>query len=338
MSRRPLISTYLSGFGGSIIGESISEFLIRPWICCYQWLPRLNPNEVNTMLTLSKILFPVDFSDRCRHSAHYVLSLARLFDSEITLLHVVVPVQDWIGSPEAGVGFTPDFWESRVQSAEAYLNDFLAGQLKSQNVNRVLLQGDPGREIVRYSQEQNVDLIVMPTHGYGPFRRFLLGSVTAKVLHDAEAPVLTGAHLEEMPDLTGQNFQRVVCAIDLREQSKDTLRWAGELASQYRARLTIVHATSPGDPSMGGVYVDPDFELRLGEMARQSVGKLQAELGLESETVVRAGDPADVVHAVAEETHADLVVIGRARGGFLGRLRAHAYAIIRESPVPVVSV
>jgi nucleotide-binding universal stress UspA family protein len=46
---------------------------------------------------------------------------------------------------------------------------------------------------------ENASLIILPTHGYGPFRRFLLGSATAKVLRDADCPVLIGAHMEHAP-------------------------------------------------------------------------------------------------------------------------------------------
>jgi hypothetical protein len=60
-------------------------------------------------------------------------------------------------------------------------------------------EGDPAREITDYAQEQGADLIMMPTHGYRTFRSLLLGSVTAKVLHDAACPVWTGVHVEDSP-------------------------------------------------------------------------------------------------------------------------------------------
>src|SRR5207245_2957797 len=54
--------------------------------------------------------------------------------------------------------------------------------------------GDPAAEITHYAEKNQVDLIMMPTHGYGRFRNMLLGSVTAKVLHDAHCPIWTAAH------------------------------------------------------------------------------------------------------------------------------------------------
>ena len=74
---------------------------------------------------------------------------------------------------------------------------------------------------------EQMDLIVMPTHGYGPFRRFILGSVTAKVLHDADCPVMTGVHLEEAPPIDTIAFRHVLVAVDLGPQSAPALRMGG---------------------------------------------------------------------------------------------------------------
>jgi hypothetical protein len=63
-------------------------------------------------------------------------------------------------------------------------------------VTRSVISGDPAKVIVDYAADHRIDLIVMPTHGRGAFRSLLLGSVTAKVLHDSNCAVLTTAHAE----------------------------------------------------------------------------------------------------------------------------------------------
>ena len=100
----------------------------------------------------------------------------------------------------------------------------------------------------------------MPTHGYGPFRRFLLGSVTAKVLHDAICPVWTGPHMESAPDYSTVRFQNIVCVIDLGLHSREVLCWAGGFAREFGARLSIVHAIPSSATRLGGFYFDP-YEL-----------------------------------------------------------------------------
>jgi hypothetical protein len=91
---------------------------------------------------------------------------------------------------------------------------------------RVVLEGDPARQIVDYAHEEKVDLIVMPTHGYGPFRQFILGSITAKVLHDADCPVWTGVHLEEAPQVTEPHRSGISCARSIWVRRAAT-RWSG---------------------------------------------------------------------------------------------------------------
>ena len=66
-----------------------------------------------------------------------------------------------------------------------------------------MLEGDASEVITKYAAEHGTDLIMMPTHGYGVFRGLLLGSVTAKVLHDAVCPVWTAVHVEETPPIFG---------------------------------------------------------------------------------------------------------------------------------------
>jgi len=60
----------------------------------------------------------------------------------------------------------------------------------------VLKEGDPAQQIVEYARTTDVDLIMMPTHGYGRFRAALLGSVTAKVIHDSLCALWTSAHIQ----------------------------------------------------------------------------------------------------------------------------------------------
>ncbi len=153
------------------------------------------------MVPLSKILLPVDFSERCLGAARYAESLAAHFQAEIGLLHVVEPLRYDFGELEFAGSVANEVMRSRAALARQQLEAFLESELAGARVSRVLLEGDPARRIVEYAHEQQVGLIAMPTHGYGPFRRFILGSVTAKVLHDADCPVLTGVHLEGAPGL-----------------------------------------------------------------------------------------------------------------------------------------
>ena len=289
------------------------------------------------MPTFSRILMPVAFSPRCQGAAQYAEALACHFHAEVTLLHVVTPVTAY-GCPDAMV-LSPDVTADAVVQSKVELEEFLHDEFRGIPVRRVVVEGDPAQEIVAFANTEAVDLIVMPTHGYGPFRRFLLGSVTAKVLHDAHCPVWTGPHMEEAPAYPAISFANVLCAIDLGQDSSRVLQWAGEFACEYGAKLSIVHAIPSSTVSLGGFYFDPEWRAHIVNEARERISFLLEELHLKGEILIETGDVGPVVRSVAEEWKSNLVVIGRGHAaGMLGGLRTHAYAILRESPCPVAAL
>jgi nucleotide-binding universal stress UspA family protein len=290
---------------------------------------------------VSKILVPVEFSDRCHGAARYAEALACRFHAGMVLLHVVAPPYAvYGGAGEISAYCTiDDVLAERVAAARAQLDLFQGEITPDLPVRTELMEGDPARVVVEYAHGENFDLIVMPTHGYGPFRRFLIGSVTAKVLHDVDIPVLTGPHLEQAPEWKSVGWSRVACAIDLGSHSAAVLRWAAAMARGCGAELTIVHAIPSSAAGAGGLTFDPDWRVDLANDARSRIAELQNELGIPARVHIETGDPATGVTKAARCVAADLLVIGRSvSGGVLGRLRANAYAIIRESPCPVVSV
>jgi nucleotide-binding universal stress UspA family protein len=290
------------------------------------------------MLPLSKIVLPVDFSERSAGAARYARVLAEHFGAEVVLLHVTVPPPYEFATMEGGGSVLGELMASRSLFTEKQLASLEDEELKSVRVERVRLEGDAAYRIVEYAHSAGAGLIVMPTHGYGTFRRFILGSVTAKVLHDADCPVWTGIHMEEVPSFGAIAFRSVVCALDLGPQSSKALGWAAQLAASFDAHLTLCHAIPcAGVPMVE--EVSPDFRAQVVNMAAESVRKLQSEAGTEADVRIEGGDAPKVVAKVCEEAKADVLVIARgSAAGVFGRLRTNAYAIIRQSPCPVVSV
>jgi nucleotide-binding universal stress UspA family protein len=290
------------------------------------------------MPSLASILLPVDFSGRSCGAARYAEALATRFGSRITLLHVVPPPHYEFSVLEVGGAVLNELYASRTAQLKKDLDSHLQAELQRFNVERVLLEGDPARGIVEHAHTGGTNLIIMPTHGYGPFRRFILGSVTAKILHDADCPVMTGVHLEEAPPLEAIAIRRILAAIDLGPQSARTLEWAAWLASTMGAALSLIHVT-PSLEARSGEYFDPEWKARLAEEARSEIAKITEGVGAEPEILIDNGDAPGVICSAATAQAADLLVIGRgSAAGMFGRLRTNAYAIIRQAPCPVVSV
>ena len=290
------------------------------------------------MHSMARILLPVDFSERSIGAARYAEALADHYQSEVTMLHVVPPPHYEFSAIEAGGAMLGELYSNRTAALKKELETFLVDDLPGLKASRLLMEGDPARTIVDYAHEQDTGLIVLPTHGYGPFRRFILGSVTAKVLHDADCPVWTGVHLEQAPPVDKIHFQTVLVALDLGDHTEKTLAWAAQFACNQKARLVAVHAT-PSLEGRTGEYFDPNWRYHLSAQANQRIAEVQAAAGTKAEVVVEPGDVSRVVCDTATNLCAELLVIGRgSAAGIFGRLRANAYSIIRQSPCPVVSV
>ena len=288
------------------------------------------------MFSLAKIVFPVDFSERSASAAGRVASLAARFGSVVTILHVLPPPHYEFSALEVGGTVLNELFANRAKQVAQELEGYLAHAMRGVEVKRVLLEGDPARKIVEHAGAEGANLIVMPTHGYGSFRRFILGSVTAKVLHDADCPVWTGVHMEQAPS-EQLDVRRIVCGLDLGPQSAKTLRWAGAMAKACEAALTVVHVV----PAMAesGEAAQSECAREMREQASSALARVMEETGVRAEVEMAAGDAPKGVCALAGQARADLVVIARgSAAGVFGRLRTNAYAIIRQSPCPVVSV
>src|SRR5579863_1522574 len=287
------------------------------------------------MIQLSKILVPVDFSERSVAAVEYARYLACHFHAKLILLHVVPSISYESSGFEFGGIVMAEAFIDRAAEARKELAPFLADELAGLNTEKIVMEGDPARTIVEYAHNEQVGLIVMPTHGYGPFRRFLLGSVTAKVLHDADCPVLTGVHLEQGPALEAVAPRSIVCAVDLGSQSAKVFDWANQFADEFHAAVTVVHASPLREGHFDEAF-DPAWRISLEQRIRERVDDLLEQARATAQVSIEDGNPADVVRAAAQRFEADLVVIGRSEaGGMFGRLRTNAYAIIRQSPCPV---
>jgi len=247
------------------------------------------------------------------------------FQAELTLLHILQPLTyNDIPVDSAGV-------------AEERLGSFAAEELKHFNVRRVLLEGDPAEQTIEYAHANHFDLIMLPTHGYGSFRRMIVGSVTSQVLRGATCPVWTGVHMENVPRLEDIGFRRILCAVDLGAQSCPTATWANQFAAEYGAELSFVHAIPEAKES--SPFQDGPEHERLIHEAQEKIKAVQACVHADGRAFVVADEVACGVCSCAARERADLLVVGRGvHDDVMGRLRANAYSIIRQSPCPVISV
>jgi len=274
------------------------------------------------MKLIKRILFPVDFSENCLSAARYVEAMAGRFEAEVMLLHVV-------GPGEGGLTLAEELLPQRQAQLDAYLRD----ELKYFTTQRVCVTGDdPASEIIAIAREWKPDLVMLPTHGLGAFRRHTLGSVTAKLLEELDCPVWTSMHNETVLPLENIHCRMVLCGVDLSDRSEYVLEWAAALAAENDAELAIVHAMKPIRQPVLALGIQEELTDSAAADARRAIDRLRLTAGLRAPVFLGEGDTAGVVAGIEKEFGADLLVIGRHERG-----TQDGFAIIRESPCPVIS-
>ena len=144
------------------------------------------------MLPIRKILCPTDFSDPSYEAMKVADEIAVHFSAELTLLHVVtpipvIPIHDDPTSFNLPL-YEKEMEESAIKSLDQVAKERISKELKAQTL---VVQGDPANQIVRLAEDENVDIIIIATHGLTGWRKFMFGSVTEKVIRLAKCPVLS---------------------------------------------------------------------------------------------------------------------------------------------------
>jgi nucleotide-binding universal stress UspA family protein len=292
------------------------------------------------MTEFRHILFPVDFSPICYAGIPAVKAMVRQYNAKLALLHVVEIPLSWYGSMTSALPEDWDILDQAFLAGEKRLTEFAANHFKDLSDEARLEifcdKGDPANAILALAEESKPDLIMMPTHGHGPFSTFVLGSVTTRVLHRAQCALWTFAHSEASPEQ--YEVRNILCAIDLRTHRIDLIQAAIEIGQKFAAEVALVCSIPLQDAGPVANF-GADFDQYLAETAKGDMAALQQKAGTNLKTYVENGPIEDVVKAAARDSKAGLVVIGRGSAQRpLGSLTSHSYAIIRNAPCPVLSV
>jgi nucleotide-binding universal stress UspA family protein len=286
------------------------------------------------MLPFRRILFPVDYSEPCKTVVPYVKDMLRHFTADLTLLHAYGP-----GALAYSELFIADpTWPEEIQALEdKRLRDFAAAMFPGEHVETLAKEGEAGHVIDDFVRRQGTDLVMLPTRGSGPVRRFLLGSVTAKVLHDVGAAVWTGVGSALADHNPAVPYKSIVCALDQSDEAEAVLTAAASIACSYNAKLYLLHAVAT--PPMALEVDYSAYRKDLMEAGESRMHELKAKLGVHAPHSVVDAMIIDAVREEALRRKADLVVVGRGEAqATLGRVWSVLYPIVRESPCPVLSI
>ncbi len=262
-----------------------------------------------------KILLATDFSKFANVALDEALFWAHSFGAELHLLHVVVLYGDSPAHDAADLSAT---YERLTLAA----SEQLRGSVAERGTEGLTIIEGQRRDfsaapaILRYAQENEVDLIVIGSHGRRGWRRFLLGSVAEEVLRSADCPVLV-AHGEEGE--SDRRLDRILVPFDFSADATESLETAKGLATKFGSHLDLVHVMAapitsggggipvPGLPLSSPAYVD--LRAQTEELLRSRVAEAEtADLHIEPH-LLTGHAPTRIVD-LADRLSADLILIG----------------------------
>jgi nucleotide-binding universal stress UspA family protein len=297
------------------------------------------------MIEFKRILCPVDFSDSSIRALAHAEALARWYEAQLTVLHVVptfepIQVQAELGVPVQIVNPMPR------EEVVRQMRPFLERAGVSSEAQLIAEAGDPRTTIVDQALTTRADLIVIGTHGRRGFTRLLLGSVAETVLHEAPCPVMTVSPHTEAAASDVVTFKRILCPIDFSPSALLALGFALDLARQAGGLVTLLHVVewlAEEEPRTSAHFTVPEVRGYMVDDARQRLRSLVAEesrVWCEIDDVIVSGRAHREILRAAEARAADLIVMGsQGRGGVgLALFGSTTQQVVRSAACPVLTV
>lgn len=289
------------------------------------------------MFPYRRIVYPVDFSAANIAIAPFVKEMTERFQAHLQLVRACAPEVFYAAEFGWQIAAASPTAQDLVQAETERLQEFAAQHCAGLNPEIVCRTGHAVgviEEIVRHS---GADLIMLPTHGRGLFRRLLLGSITARLIHDLSCSVWTGCHIDPSALGTHVPYERILCAVEPGMESGHVVKAAERMAVAYGASLALVSAIEwpTSDPA-----VDPgNYWDRIRANAESDLAAYARSLPIKATTHLVFGPIAHTLREAAVQQSADLLVVGRGESQSpLSGVLSNLYAIVRESPCPVLSV
>lgn len=267
---------------------------------------------------INHLLVPLDGSSLAECVLPHVIALAPVSNARVTLLHVMQQPQGSHGTDAVD----PIDWHLQKQNSERYL-DQIATQLNNSGilgVERVILEGNPANMVIDFARANNVDLIVLSTHGQSGLSGWNVSSVVQKILlRSYKSVLLVRAYVAVSPSVTKIRYKRLFVGMDGSPRSEFVLPFAIGLAKFHKSQLileTVIERPqsiqrfplSKEDEELINTFVEKNqqaasryLEQILAQFTHKDV-KLKAHVSIGDHAIA-------VLHDLAEEANPDLVLL-----------------------------
>ena len=285
-----------------------------------QTTPRPLPNPA---VSLGKILVATDFSETSNRALEHALSLARTYNSKIFVVHIISV--GLMTAPELAEASREEMHRvAREQMERTRTSDRFFGVQNEE----IIEEGALWPSIEALIAKHGIDLVVVGTHGMGVVEKLLIGSSAEQIFRQARIPVLTVGPTVWREPLYGIELKNILFATAFGPGAERQAAYAFSLAQEHRSRITLLH-----------VEQRPDEEEAIVHQLQELVPS-GTDLHCLPLFRVERGDPVREILRVAEETHADLIVLGaKTRKGLAGHVpHTKAYQVICGASCPVLTI
>ena len=288
----------------------------------------------NQRVQLDRILVATDFSPISTRALDYAVSLARRYESRVYLAHVISPDAYPLTAPEVTVrSVDKQLMEAKTKTQELLMADRFHGVPYEVYIETGALWPVLDRIIKKYG----IDLVVVGTHGMGAVKKVLIGSGAEQIFRQCPEPVLTVGPAVEDKYPTEREFKNILFATDFGLGAEREAAFAFSLGQEHDATVTLLYVVRHMED-----YSEDGMALKR-EAIRNQLRELVPEHGdvwCQTQLRMRVGDPAEEILRVAEETSADLIVMGaKHRAGLPGHVPGtKAYKVVTRSHCPVLTV
>lgn len=290
-----------------------------------------------------RILVPVDFSEGSVDAFNLAVYFTKERDSKIILTHIISEPQitDPVYSSEY---FTPSIIADLKDELEEKIKSEYIGNRKN-DIGIVIRRGYPPSEIVSLINENDADLVIMGTHGRKGLTHMLLGSVTEKIIRVSKIPVIT-LKLGHVASPESYRIKKILVPYDFSELSEKSFHLAGEIAPFYEAEIDLVYVNQPityYPYYLSENYSEENVLERLDEEIKEKLDALAGKVenkNIKINTFIRRGDPYEKIIELADESSANLIVMGTHGRSGLAHVVIGSVAerVIRASNIPVMTI
>jgi nucleotide-binding universal stress UspA family protein len=270
----------------------------------------------HTRIDVRRILCPVDFSDCSTRALEHAVRVASFFDATVHVLHVVPSLFEAIEPVLIAPAEAPEGpREKAMRELAAFVAPFREWHVP---IEQCVSVGNPAREIEAKTADLPADLLVMGSHGRRGLSHLLLGSVTEKLMHRADCPVLAvGARQTTLPD--APPYRRILCPTKLMPGSERAIDYALALAARSDAAVEVLHVIESLPPGADGkrTFEDvPELEALHTRMVAEADAEMRRSIptGLDNwcsvSQRVATGDPAPAIVEAARNGRAEVIVMG----------------------------